>query len=69
MPRGASDAIERVAMQGEVVAWPEDAIEVGRIVDAWGIKGGIKVLPFSSDPQALFSTRRWFLKPPEDKGT
>ncbi len=54
-------------MQGEIVAWPEDAIEVGRIVDAWGIKGGIKVLPFSSDPQALFSTRRWFLKAPEDK--
>jgi 16S rRNA processing protein RimM len=47
------------------VVWPEDAIEVGRIVDAWGIKGGIKVLPFSSDPQALFSSRRWFLRPPE----
>ncbi len=46
--------------------WPDDAVEVGRIVDAWGIKGGIKVLPFSSDPQALFSSRRWFLKPPED---
>jgi len=45
--------------------WPDDAVEVGRIVDAWGIKGGIKVLPFSSDPQALFSSRRWFLKPPE----
>lgn len=56
-----------MTVQGEVVAWPEDAVEVGRIVDAWGIKGGIKVLPFSSDPQALFSTRRWFLKPPEDK--
>lgn len=47
-------------------AWPDDAVEVGRIIDAWGIKGGIKVLPFSSDPQALFSSRRWFLKPPED---
>lgn len=45
-------------------AWPDDAVEVGRIVDAWGIQGGIKVQPFSSDPQALFSSRRWFLKPP-----
>lgn len=44
-------------------AWPDDAVEVGRIVDAWGIQGGIKVQPFSSDPQALFSSRRWFLKP------
>lgn len=43
--------------------WPEDAIEVGKVVDAWGIKGGIKVAPFSSDPQALFSTKRWFLMP------
>jgi 16S rRNA processing protein RimM len=45
-------------------AWPDDAVEVGRIVDAWGIQGGIKVQPFSSDPQALFSSRRWFLQPP-----
>jgi 16S rRNA processing protein RimM len=45
--------------------WPDDAIEVGKIVDAWGIKGGIKVKPFASDPQALFSSKRWFLLPPE----
>jgi 16S rRNA processing protein RimM len=49
----------------EDLAWPEDAIEVGRILGAWGIKGGIKVLPFASDPQALFSATRWFLKPAE----
>ncbi|MCM5678027.1 ribosome maturation factor RimM [Schlegelella sp. S2-27] len=47
------------------VVWPEDAVEVGRILDAWGIKGWIKVQPYSSDPQALFSSRRWFLQPPE----
>ncbi len=46
-------------------AWPSDAIEVGRVVDAWGIKGAIKVKPFASDPQALFSSRRWFLQPAE----
>jgi 16S rRNA processing protein RimM len=45
------------------VVWPEDAVEVGRIVDAWGVKGGLKVLPFSSDPQALFCTNKWFLRP------
>jgi len=49
-------------------AWPEDAVEVGRIVDAWGVKGWIKVQPFASDPQALFSSRRWHLKPPEATG-
>jgi 16S rRNA processing protein RimM len=49
-------------------AWPEDAIEVGRIVDAWGIKGWLRVQPFAADPQALFSSRRWFIKPPERPG-
>ena len=47
------------------VVWPEDAIEVGRIVDAWGVKGGFKVTPFSHDPQALFCTKKWFLLPAE----
>ncbi|MBQ0960727.1 ribosome maturation factor RimM [Ideonella sp. 4Y11] len=47
----------------DAVSWPEDAVEVGRILDAWGIKGGFKVQPFSADPQALFSSRRWYLKP------
>ena len=44
--------------------WPEDSIEVGCIVDAWGIKGWFKVQPYAADPQALFASKRWFLKPP-----
>jgi 16S rRNA processing protein RimM len=48
--------------------WPQDAVEVGRIVAAWGIKGWLKVQPYASDPQALFSSRRWFIKPPEEGG-
>lgn len=44
---------------------PADAIEVGRIADAWGVKGWFKVLPYSSDPEALFKARRWFLQPSE----
>jgi len=44
---------------------PADAIEVGRILDAWGIKGWFKVLPYSADPEALFSCKRWFLLPSE----
>ena len=51
----------------EDLSWPDDAIEVGRILGAWGIKGGIKVLPFAADPQALVSAKRWFLKPAESK--
>ena len=47
--------------------WPQDAVEVGRVSGAWGIKGWIKVQPFAADPQALFSSRRWFLLPPEPR--
>ena len=53
--------------QASTLEWPSDAIEVGRIVDAWGIKGGFKVQPYAADPQALFATRQWFVKPPEGK--
>ena len=44
---------------------PADAVEVGRILDAWGIKGWFKILPHSADPQALFSSKRWYLQPTE----
>ena len=46
-------------------ALPADAVEVGRIADAWGIKGWFKVLPHSASPEALFSSKRWYLLPPE----
>lgn len=52
---------------GDSTAWPDDAIEVGRILDAWGVKGGIKVLPFSNEPDALLAARRWFLQPAEGR--
>ncbi|HEY4080322.1 MAG TPA: ribosome maturation factor RimM [Burkholderiaceae bacterium] len=45
--------------------WPADAVEVGRILDAWGIKGWVKIQSYSADAGALFSARRWFLKPAE----
>jgi 16S rRNA processing protein RimM len=44
---------------------PADAIEVGRILDAWGVKGWFKVLAHSASPEALFSSKRWFLQPSE----
>jgi 16S rRNA processing protein RimM len=41
-------------------ALPPDAVEVGRIADAWGVKGWFKVAPYSASAEALFSSRRWF---------
>jgi 16S rRNA processing protein RimM len=49
----------------EAAGLPDDAVEVGRIAGAWGVKGGIKVRPLSPDPQALLGSRRWYLRPPE----
>lgn len=48
----------------ESQAWPEDAIEVAVVTGAWGIKGGIRLKAFSADPQALFSTKRWYWQLP-----
>lgn len=44
---------------------PDDAVEVARVLGAWGVKGGLKLKPFSADPQALFSSKRWFVRPGE----
>ena len=48
--------------------FPADAVEVGRVLGAWGVKGGIKVQAFAADPQALFSTKRWYLRPAQGPG-
>jgi 16S rRNA processing protein RimM len=44
---------------------PADAVEVGRIADAWGVQGWFKVISHSAKPEALFSSKRWYLLPTE----
>jgi 16S rRNA processing protein RimM len=67
-PKAGVEGVGRqLSPAGDEPAWPEDAVEVGRILDAWGIKGGFKVQAYSANPQALFSSRRWFLQPPEPR--
>jgi 16S rRNA processing protein RimM len=44
---------------------PADAIELGRIQEAWGLKGWVHILPHSADTEALFASSQWFLQPPE----
>jgi 16S rRNA processing protein RimM len=65
---GRPAAASKLPADIEPADLPADAIEVGRIADAWGIQGWFKVLPHSADPQALFSSKRWYLQPTE-KGT
>ena len=33
------------------------------MLGAWGVAGGLKLKAYAADPQALFSTKRWFLQP------
>ena len=42
--------------------WPDDLVQVGHILDAWGVKGWFKVQAYSQQADALFSAKRWFLK-------
>ncbi len=44
------------------VPWPADAVQVGRILDAWGVKGWFKVQAYSGQPEAIFNAKHWFLK-------
>ncbi|MEO5844523.1 MAG: ribosome maturation factor RimM [Caldimonas sp.] len=45
--------------------WPDDALEVGRIGEAWGLKGGFRVLAYADPPEALLAAARWHLRPAE----
>jgi 16S rRNA processing protein RimM len=48
---------------------PADAVEVGRVLGAWGVKGWFKVQAFAAEPQALFSSKRWHLRPSDGPGS
>jgi len=41
---------------------PDDLVQVGHILDAWGVKGWFKVQAYSNQADALSAAKRWFLK-------
>ena len=49
-------------------ATPDDLVEVGRIAAAYGVKGWVKVLPYSAHADALLAARQWWLKAPVPPG-
>jgi 16S rRNA processing protein RimM len=61
----AAEAAEQPAMQAESAeSWPDDAVEVGAIVDAYGLKGWVKVAAHAGGGQggdALLNAKRWWL--------
>jgi len=40
---------------------PDDLIEVGRVLNAYGLNGSIKVQPFSPTADTLLKAKRWWL--------
>jgi 16S rRNA processing protein RimM len=61
------------AMQAESAeSWPDDAIEVGAIVDAYGLKGWVKLAAHAGGQggDALLNAKRWWLlkTPPQGQG-
>lgn len=63
------NASESTAAKGEGLraeseaSWPADAVEVGAVIDAYGLKGGLKIAPHAEGGRALIAARRWwFLK-------
>lgn len=46
---------------------PGDAIELGRIQEAFGVKGWVRIHPHSADTDALLAAKEWYLQPPEPK--
>ena len=56
-----------MTMTDDDLPFPDDAVEVARITEPWGLKGGFHLRTYAADPQAVFSSRRWFLQPPEGR--
>jgi len=46
---------------------PADAVEVGRVQEAWGIKGWVRLHPYSTGADVLQGASRWYLCQPEGR--
>jgi 16S rRNA processing protein RimM len=46
----------------------EHYVLVGFVRDAFGIRGALRITPFSSDPVALLHCPRWFIQPMQTTG-
>lgn len=43
---------------------PNDAIEVGRVMEAYGVKGGLKLQAFSNSADGLLRVKQWCFQSP-----
>jgi len=63
VPGGAAFPTGGLSDESEA-SWPADAIEIGAVTDAYGLKGWVKVVAHAQGPEggnALLSAKRWWL--------
>lgn len=62
---GATPTPTRAAAEGlrpeTEASFPVDAVEVGAVIDSYGLKGWVKVAPHAQGGRALLSAKRWWL--------
>ncbi len=47
---------------------PDDLVELGRIVSAYGVKGWVKLQPHSARAEVLLKAKKWWLQAPVPPG-
>ena len=57
-----TDSADKLAKAGAQV--PADLTQVGHITGAYGLRGGIRVAPYSTDADALLSVKTWWIDKP-----
>src|SRR5690606_5752786 len=64
LPESALTAGKHFVSRSEAnaVAVPGDLVELGRVTDAYGLQGWVKIQPYSADSSALLHARQWWLR-------
>ena len=43
---------------------PDDLVQVGHVTGAYGLRGGIRITPYSTEADALLNVKTWWLDKP-----
>jgi len=59
-----TDSAANPQQQAGVSTVPDDLIQIGHITGAYGLRGGIRVTPYSLDADALLNVKTWWINKP-----
>lgn len=57
-----NDSAAQPTQAGDAV--PDDLVQVGHVTGAYGIVGGIRISPYSTDADALLNVKTWWIDKP-----